>query len=453
MKHWQKAIGNRRWAKGKGRSTEIVPRFTIHGSRLTSHFSLFTIHYLLFTIFFSFSVAHAKIYIDITSPASKRLPIAITEFAGPSGREISDTIRDDLDFTGIFLALDRGAFIESPSQPFNAKNWSVIGAEAVVKGKVTGDKNITVEVALYDVAEGKQAFRKEYQSEASLLRPLAHTIANDIYRQITGENGIFRSRIAYIVREAGHDELVVADWDGKRQNRPGVQGSILLGPRWSKDGARLLYSSERNRQWGIYLLDFKKLQEKNVYSGKGTNLAGGFFPNPDEFVFSSSVAGTPDIYRYRISESALTRLTSSRSVDVSPAVSPDGARIAFVSDRQGGPQIFIMDAEGNDIRRLSYNGSYNTSPSWSPRGDKIAYAGRLGNRNQIFTVNPDSTGPIQLTDRGNNEDPSFSPDGRFIVFTSDRDGERAVYIMRSNGEAQKRITPKGVRAFGPRWSP
>jgi TolB protein len=432
MMHRQKATGNRRWAKNT---------------------ALLALHYLLFTIFFSFSDAHAKIYIDITSPASKRLPIAITEFAGSSGKEISDTIRDDLDFTGIFLALDKGAFIESSAQPFNPKNWSVIGAEAVVKGKVTGDRNITVEVALYDVGEGKQVFRKEYKSEASLLRPLAHTIANDIYRQITNENGIFRSRIAYIVREAGHDELVLADYDGKRQNRPGVQGSILLGPRWSKDGSKLLYSSERGRQWGIYLLDLKKSLEKNVYSGKGTNLAGGFFSDPDEFVFSSSAAGTPDIYRYRISESRLTRLTSSRSVDVSPAVSPDGTRIIFVSDRQGGPQIFIMDAEGNDIRRLSFNGSYNTSPSWSPRGDKIVYAGRLGSRNQIFILNSDSTGLLQLTDRGNNEDPSFSPDGRFIVFTSDRDGERAVYIMRSNGEAQKKITPKGVRAFGPRWSP
>ena len=432
MMHRQKATGNRRWAKNT---------------------ALLALHYLLFTIFFSFSDAHAKIYIDITSPASKRLPIAITELAGPSGREISDTIRDDLDFTGIFLALDKGAFIESSAQPFNPKNWSVIGAEAVVKGKVTGDRNITVEVALYDVGEGKQVFRKEYKSDVSLLRPLAHTIANDIYRQITNENGIFRSRIAYIVREAGRDELVLADYDGKRQNRPGVQGSILLGPRWSKDGSRLLYSSERGRQWGIYLLDLKKSLEKNVYSGKGTNLAGGFFSDPDEFVFSSSAAGTPDIYRYRISEPRLTRLTSSRSVDVSPAVSPDGTRIIFVSDRQGGPQIFIMDAEGNDIRRLSFNGSYNTSPSWSPRGDKIVYAGRLGSRNQIFILNSDSTGLLQLTDRGNNEDPSFSPDGRFIVFTSDRDGERAVYIMRSNGEAQKKITPKGVRAFGPRWSP
>ncbi|HXX58378.1 MAG TPA: Tol-Pal system beta propeller repeat protein TolB [Thermodesulfovibrionales bacterium] len=399
------------------------------------------------------SFAEAKIYIDITSPASRKLPIAIPEFSGPSGREMSDVITDDLDFTGLFLTLDRSAFIETSSQPFQARNWSPLGADIVVKGNVTGGKNLVSTVTVYDTLEGKEIFKKEYQADATLSRPLAHTIANDIYYQITGEKGVFRTRIAFITRQKDRDELSLMDWDGQRTTKPGIKASVLLGPRWSRDGSRLLYSAERNRQWGIYLLDFRKSTEKNVFSGKGTNMAGDFFPDANEFGLSSSAGGNQEIYTYRISESKLTRLTSSRGVDVTPAISPDGSRIAFVSDRQGSPQIFIMGKDGYDVRRLTFSGSYNTAPSWSPKGDRIVFSGRQGGKNQIFTISPDGSDTMQLTDKGSNEDPSFSPDGRFIVFTSDRDGERAVYIMRANGEAQKRVTPRGVKAFGPRWSP
>lgn len=414
---------------------------------------LFIFHFSFFIFCFSFSVAEAKVYIDISSPALKKLPVAIPEFEGLHGKEISDVIKDDLDFTGIFLCIDRKSFVEAPSQPFDQKNWSSIGAEAVVKGNVTGGKDITTRVLLYDVTEGREVFRKEYQTDASLLRPLAHTIANDIYQHMTGEPGIFRTRIAFIERNAGEDSLSLADWDGRRKNDLRIKGNVLLSPHWSKDGSKLLYSAERYRQWGIYLLDFKKMAEVKVFSSKGTNIVGDFFPNADEFLFSSSMGGTPSLYTYMISASRPSRLTSSRNIDVSPSLSPDGSQVCFVSDRGGTPQLFIMNRNGYEARRLTFNGSYNTSPSWSPKGDRIAFSGRAGSKNQIFTIGPDGSGLKQLTDRGNNEDPSFSPDGRYIVFSTDRDGEKSVYVMRANGEAQTRILPRGIKAFGPRWSP
>ena len=422
--------------------------------RRRSQSSIFFLLLPLFILYFSlFTIVEAKVYIDIASPAVRKLPIAVPEFGGTGGRELSDIIRDDLDFTGIFVCLDRNAFIESSSQPFNAKNWTVIGAEAVVKGKVSGAKNLVATVSLYDALEGREIFRKEYQTDASLLRPLAHTIANDIYRQMTGEPGIFRTRVAYVVRKGEEDSISLADWDGHRAITLGIKGNVILSPHWSKDGSRLIYSSERIRQWGIYLLDFKKMSETKVFSAKGTNIAGDFFPDADEFIFSSSMNGNQDLYTYRVSSAKLNRLTSSRGIEVSPTLSPDGSQISFISDRDGTPQLFIMGRDSHNSRRLTFNGPYNTSPSWSPRGDRIVFSGRQGGKNQVFTISPDGSGISQLTDRGNNEDPSFSPDGRYIVFSSDRDGEKAVYIMRANGEAQKRITPKGLRVFGPRWSP
>lgn len=407
---------------------------------------------LFLCLFFFSNIAMARVYIDITSPAIRKLPIAISDFDGTHGKELSDIIRYDLDFSGLFNCIDSRAIIEKSIQPFNQKNWSVLGAEAVVKGIVRMDNGLSVIVSVFDVAEAKEISRKEYKAGIEHLRPLAHTISNDIYREFTGQEGVFRSRIAYVVRHKDYDSLHIMDWDGHRDFETGVKGSVILTPRWSRDGDKLLYSSERQRRWDIYLLDLKAAMEKKVFSSPGTNMAGDFIFN-NEIIFSSTRDGNPDIFLYNIPEARLKKLSLSRGIEVSPAISSDGKSIAFVSNRDGSPQLFIMDIQGYNIRRLTFHGSYNTSPSWSPKGDRIAFSGRVNGRNQIFIINPDGSNPIQLTHGGNNEDPCFSPDGRFIVFTSDRDGEKAIYIMRSDGEDQRRITPKGLRALNPRWSP
>jgi TolB protein len=408
--------------------------------------SLLTIYCLLFT------VVESKIYIDITSPAFKKLSIAIQDFEGPLGRDISDIIDNDLEFTGFFLPVHRDAFVENPSQQFNPKNWTPLGVEAVVKGMVEQNNELSVKISLYDVFEGREAFRKEYRAARDLMRPISHAIADDIYFKLTGENGIFRSRIAFVSRDQDRMEICIMDWDGKRITRMGVSGNIILTPHWSGDGTKLIYSAERNRQWGIYLLDFLNMSEKKIYTSKGTNVAGNFFPDGSGFTFSSSKDGTPDLFMKDIKNDQITKLSSSYGIDVSPSVSPDGHYIAFVSDRGGTPQIYIMRRDGSNTRRLTFEGSYNTSPSWSPKGNMIVFVGQRG-KNQIFTIRPDRTELAQLTVSGNNEDPSFSPDGRYIAFSSDRDGTKGIYIMRANGESQRRIAPKGLVAFGPNWSP
>ncbi len=407
----------------------------------------------LFIFYFSlFTSSEAKIYIDITSPAAKKVPIAIYELPGAAGREISDVIKNDLVFTGLFTYVDSASYIEPISQPFNPKNWTPLGIEAVVKGTVREDKKLTVSITLYDTSEGKAVLSKEYQAERSLLRQLGHTISNDIYGLLTGRPGVFRTRILFSGERRGEKDLYLMDWDGQRLRKLGLRSSVVLSPHWSADGTRAIYASERGRQWGIYLLDFLKMNEKRIFVSKGTNMAGDFFPKGNSFVFSSTKDGTPDLYTYNIDTGTLKKLTSTFGIEVSPSVSPDGQFITFVSDRGGTPQIYVMRSDGSEVRRVSFEGNYNTSPCWSPSGDRIAFSGRRG-KNQIFIVKPDGSGLTQLTDSGNNEDPSFSPDGRYIAFTSDRDRTKTIYIMRANGESQQRITPKDLRAFGPRWSP
>ena len=398
------------------------------------------------------AAAEAKVYIDISSPSAKKLPIAIYDLPGPSGKEISDIIRDDLTFTGLFMYIDKASYIEPASERFSQQNWKPLGIEAVVKGTTRENNGLTVDIAVYDVFDGRTILSRQYQSTRELVRQLAHTISNDIYQAFTGLPGMFRTKIAFVAEDDGEKGIYVMDWDGQRVRKLGLKGTLVLAPRWSADGTKIMYSSERSRQWGVYLLDFVKMSEKRIVTSKGTNMAGDFFPKGDAVTYSSSKDGTPDIYVMSLKDLASRKLTHTQGIEVSPAVSPDGTHIAFVSDRGGSPQIYLMRTDGSDIRRVSFDGSYNTSPSWSPSGDRIVFSCRRG-KNQICIVKPDGTDLLQLTDAGNNEDPSFSPDGRYITFSSDRDRIRGIYIMRANGEAQKKIGPLGLRSHGPRWSP
>ena len=398
------------------------------------------------------TVARAKIYIDITSPAFTRFPIAINDLSGESGDIIADIIRNDLAFSGLFEVINKAAYLEKPAQPFNPKNWTPLGIDAVVKGSVKADNELVIIASLFDVVDGQEIFRKEYKAEKALLRPLAHSISNDIYATLTGETGMFRSKIAFVSSNAQGRSIHIMDWDGYRTIKTGLKGNIILAPRWSKEGTKIVYSAEKNRRWGVYLLDFTNMVEKKIYSAPGTHIVGDFLPGGTTIVLSSSKKGTPDLYSMDIQNASFTELSSSHGIEVSPAVSPDGEFIAFVSDKGGSPQIYIMKADGSQPKRITFEGSYNTSPSWSPKGDKIVFSGRRGT-NQIFTINPDGTDLTQLTRSGNNEDPSFSPDGMYIAFCSDRDGGKGIYIMRADGEAQQRITPHTIHAASPRWAP
>jgi TolB protein len=403
-------------------------------------------------LFFSVN-AQAKVYIDIIS-TPRKIPIAIQKLVGPHGSEITEIIKYDLQSTGLFEAISEDAFLEGPSQPFELQNWNGIGVEAVFKGVASSKEGtVTVAVFLYDTFEGNEILRKNYKARDNLIRPLAHTIANDIYKKITGQESAFKAKIAFIKKDVSMHEIFLMDWDGKRATGLNITGSVVLSPHWSSDSKKLIYSAERKKKWNIYMLDFSKKEERLLFSSRGTNITGDFFPRATNFVLSSSKTGTPDIFIFEIPSSRLIRLTKERGIEVSPSVSPDGETIVYVSDRGGTPQIYTMDKNGYNSKRITFEGKYNTSPTWSPMGDMLAFSGSHEGNNQIFLIRANGTGLKRLTDKGNNEEPTFSPDGRFIAFTSDREGKKGIYIMRVNGEMQKRITPMDIEASGPRWSP
>ncbi|MBF0337822.1 MAG: Tol-Pal system beta propeller repeat protein TolB [Nitrospirae bacterium] len=402
------------------------------------------------------SVAQGRVYIDVTSPGGRKLPIAVQDFTGiAEGTGVSDIIKSDLQFTNLFSFVDKNAFIETSDTPFNPDNWRPLGVEAVVKGvfEGTADSSLSVTVSVYDVVEARNILKKNYSTRKDLLRPLAHKIADDIYEAITGQKGIFSTRIAFVGYDSGEGRSIyLMDFDGQRIKKIVKKSSLIARPRWSPDGKRLTYSAMKKGKWTINLLNFDTASETEIFSSKATDLVGDFTPDGKALLLSSSSKGSPDIYMLQLNSKVLNPLTYADTIEVSPASSPDGRQIVYVSNRSGSPQLYIMNSDGSDSRRLTFEGNYNTAPDWSPAGDLITFCMTAGGRFQIATVKPDGSGLTVLTSAGNNEEPAFSPDGRYIVFTSDRDGAKGVYAMSVNGEGQHRISPKNIRALGPSWS-
>ncbi|HEV8341647.1 MAG TPA: Tol-Pal system beta propeller repeat protein TolB [Candidatus Binatia bacterium] len=406
----------------------------------------------------------------IVGPGAERYPIAISPLRnlapGDDSRKLSegiaDTIVRDLNLSGWFKVLDRSAYLENPQTSgvtlgsFDFKSWSVIGAEGLVKGSFTVQgEDLTVELRLFDVYQGKQVVGKRYTGTAKDYRRIAHRFADEIIFQFTGVQGVFNTRIAYVSTSGGRfKEIYVSHLDGSERIQVTNNRTINLSPSWSPDGRSILYTSYKEGNPSLFLFDLFSGKDVKFSSRTGLNLGAKWSPTGKQIAVTLERQGNTDIYLLDSSGNVVRRLTEYAGIDVSPTWSPDGRSIAFVSDRSGGPQIYIMDVDSGKTRRLTFAGGYNTSPDWSPKGDRIAYTSRVGGRFHIMTTAIQGGEPQDLTpDSGNHEDPSWSPDGRYIAFSSNRKGPYNIYIMQSTGENQQRLTASGGDDRNPSWSP
>lgn len=395
----------------------------------------------------------ARVYIDITS-FDIRMPVAISDFTSDPG--LAAIIRSDLEFTHAFQVINPEAYIESPGSPFTPDNWLPLNGEAVLKGSVKFDKTgqkLLAEASLYDPVENRALFQRQYQSDVTLLRSLAHQISSDVYEALTGHDSVFRTRIAYVVKSGGGKEIYLMDWDGKRARRMTRTHTLTMVPKWSRTGRYLAYSSLRQGRWGMYLLDLSKADERLLYGDSNLSLPGSFDPDGQTLYFSASQKGGTKLFRIGLDGKNLRKITNDIGIDVSPTVSPDGRQIAFVSDRGGSPQIYVMNVRGGLAKRITFKGNYNTSPVWSPKGDRIAFVGRRDGALHIFTITPEGSALTQLTTKRSNDSPVWSPDGRYIAFSSGWKGESSIYIMLANGDKKRRISSVGQNATSPSWSP
>ena len=424
--------------------------------------------------FLCFSLAaeplHAQVIGRIIGPGAERYPIAVSLLkdlgTGPDGKRFSEGIADaiarDLTLSGWFRVLDRSAYVEDPQRTgitlgtFDLRDWSIIGAEALIKGGFTlQGEDLQVELRLFDVYQAKEVVGKRYTGKAKDFRRIAHKFADEIIFQFTGVRGIFDTRIAYVSNAGGRfKEIYVSHLDGSDKIQVTNNRTINLFPSWTPDGRSILYTSYKDGNPSLYLFDLFAGKDAKFLSRGGLSLGGKWSRDGRFAAVSLEKDGNTDIYLLDRTGKTVRRVTDGASIAVSPTWSPDGNQLAFVSNRSGSPQIYVLELASGKTRRLTFSGSYNTSPDWSPRGDRIAYTGRAAGRFNIFAIDAKGGDPQLLTSNGgDNEDASWSPDGRFILFTSNRRGRYQLYIMQANGENQQRLTASGGDDTSPSWSP
>jgi TolB protein len=402
------------------------------------------------------SLAYGQIRIEVPEPGGAGLPIAISPLANMAetgekrlGEVFADIIARDLDLSGLFKIIDRGAYIEGPSgftlTDINFQNWSVLGALALVKGgfALSGDE-LSVEVLLFDVAQRKQLGGKRYHGHRKDLRRMAHRFADQIMLLLTGELGPFDSKIAFVSNRGGGraKEIYTTDLTGADITQLTRDRTLNLGPSWHPAANTLLYFSYKQGGPYPYRIDLRNGQETRLSSVVGHS--GRWSPDGTMIAVSLELEGNSDLFLLSPDGRVLRRLTDHPAIDVSPAWSPDGREIAFCSSRAGTPQIYVVNVESGQVRRLTFRGEYNTSPAWSPKGDLIAYTGRAGGF-RIMLIKAEGGDPWEVAA---GEDPSWSPDGRYLVFSA----RGRLRLASKDGRSNKQLTGGGGDDTSPAWS-
>lgn len=420
--------------------------------------------------------------IDVNRARAAPIPIAIPDFAAGDaasaqmGRNIAAVVTADLGNCGLFRPIDPQAFIQAagatvdPSAVPKFQNWKMIGAQALVTGKVeaAGAGQVRVEFRLWDVLPQTQIQGTAYTTTQANWRRIAHIIADVIYERLLGEKGYFDTRIVYVAGTGPRDRrirrLAIMDQDSAN-NRFLTDGSwTVLSPRFHPTKDIIAFMSFANQEPRVYLFDLGTGRQSVLGDFRGMTFSPRFAPDGNSVIMAVSNGGGSDIVTVDLASRAMRRLTDSGSIDVSPCYSPDGSQIVFNSDRGGDQQLYVMGAGGGGAKRISFGvgGSRYATPVWSPRGDLIAFT-KLGGDTGNFSIGvmaPDGSGERILSEGWTVESPTFCPNGRVLMFyretpaTNSRGAgysSRLVTIDITGFNERVVVTP--TDASDPAWSP
>ena len=424
---------------------------------------------LLLALFALFSIVpalHAEILVDIDAGNTKPLPVAIMDFAGDRGLEVSDIIKSNLRRSGVFAPIPKSAFIdkrldvrEDPA----FENWSVLNAAALSYGRAwtDGDK-VKVEFKLFDVPSRRLLASQTFSADAGNRRRIAHIISDVVYSRLTGDKGFFDTRIVYVAETGPKTDrvrrLAIMDQDGANLKYLTTGKIPVTTPAFSPNSQKIAFTSfHEGEPPRVYTYDLETGAQELVGAFEGMSFAPRFSPDGKKLIMSIAADGNTEIFSFDLGSKKLERLTRHIAIDTAPSYSPDGKKIAFVSDRSGSPQVYTMGADGSNVRRISYGAGQYGDVAWSPRGDYIAFVKILKNRFYVGVMFEDGTGERIIADGYTAESPAFSPNGRRIVFYeespyADGDSDLVLHSVDITGFGHETIkTP--TRASDPAWSP
>jgi TolB protein len=367
---------------------------------------------------------------------------------------LKSTLIDDLLFTLYFNVVEPdSAFIADFAKgQMKIDDWIYLGARMLISGRLKKQEDLyTLSLEVIDVQRNKLIYNNQFMGSAQNYRTMAHRMAADLLLNLTGEKGVFESKIAYSAQIGNKHDIYICDFDG--YNPVKITDDYFLNqmPAWSNTGDRIYFTSDRKGSHDLYCYVFEKNEVYSISNREGLNYAAAPSPDGKYIAVTLSLPGNSEIYLLDTSGRIMRRLTHSWAIDTSPAWSPNSREIAFISDRVGNPQLYVTEVDGINTRRLTYYGDYIADPAWSPRGDYIAYCSREAGQFQIYIVDITGQNAYKLTEIGSNEAPSWSPDGLHLVYSSNVDGAYGLYVMNFDGSGKKKLNVKGI-CKSPSWS-
>jgi TolB protein len=400
--------------------------------------------------------ARAQFRVEIAGVGATQIPLAVAAFRdeGTGPNAFSAIVRADLERSGAFKLLSVDQALDERSA-VALPEWRTKGADALAAGSVQrlADGRLDVRYRLWDTVKGEAAGGRSQLIPAADLRLEAHRVADEIYSKLTGERGVFATRIAYVVKSGRRFVLHITDSDGEGRQDALTSVEPIISPAWSPDGKQLAYVSFEQQKAAVWVQSLSTGERRQVANFRGSNSAPAFSPDGRTLALALAREGLTQLFTMPAAGGTPARLTTSNAIDTEPTFTADGRFIYFVSDRGGGPQVYRVAPSGGNPERVTFNGSYNISPSVSPDGRWLAYITRQGNAFKLALLELETSAVRLLTDTGEDERPSFAPNGRLIVYATRQRGADVLMTTTLDGKIKTKLLGTQGDLREPAWGP